>query len=69
MKLSLPQRFHKYYDKPHNLEIIKQELKQTEADLLVFPELFLTGYRIRDKILEQSEIFLLAINEIQTQLP
>ena len=55
MKLSLPQRFHKYYDKPHNLEIIKRELNKTDADLLVFPELFLTGYRIRDKILEQSE--------------
>ncbi len=55
MKLSLPQRFHKYYDKANNLEIIKKELIGTDADLIIFPELFLTGYRIRDKISELAE--------------
>ena len=55
MKIALPQRFHKYYDKQHNFEIIKGELNRTDADLLVFPELFLTGYRIRDKITELAE--------------
>ena len=55
MKLSMPQRFHKYYDKKHNLDIIKHELGRAKADLVVFPELFLTGYRIRDKIMELAE--------------
>jgi predicted amidohydrolase len=55
MKLSLPQRFHEYYDKSHNAKIMINELEQTDADLLVFPELFLTGYSIRDKILELAE--------------
>lgn len=55
MKISLPQRFHRYYEKEHNLGIIKHELEKTDADLLVFPELFLTGYRIRDKIVEMAE--------------
>ncbi len=55
MKLSLPQRFHKYYNKKHNSEIIKTELSKTDADLIVFPELFLTGYSIRDKVLELAE--------------
>ena len=55
MKLSMPQRFHKYYDKEHNLNIIKNELSTTDSDLLVFPELFLTGYSIRDKISEMAE--------------
>ncbi len=55
MKLSLPQRFHKYYDKKNNFEIIKNELDRTEADLTVFPELFLTGYSVRDKISELAE--------------
>lgn len=50
MKLSLPQRFHKYCDKEKNFEIIKKELDRTDADLLIFPEMFLTGYQIRDKI-------------------
>lgn len=40
MKLSLPQRFHKYYEKQNNLDIMKNELNKTNADLLVFPELF-----------------------------
>jgi predicted amidohydrolase len=52
MKLSLPQRAHKYYDIEHNLDIMKSELAKTDADLTVFPEMFLTGYSIRDKISE-----------------
>jgi len=55
MKISLPQRLHKYYDKKHNLYLIKTELQQTDADLLVFPELFLTGYHIRDRLSELAE--------------
>jgi predicted amidohydrolase len=55
MKLSLPQRFHKYYKKEENVEIIKSELNNTDADLIVFPELFLTGYTIRDRVIELAE--------------
>jgi predicted amidohydrolase len=55
MKLSLPQRFHKYYDKAHNYKIIQRELSKSDSDLLVFPELFLTGYMIRDKVRELAE--------------
>ena len=55
MKISLPQRFHKYYNKGNNLKIMMNEFDKTDADLMVFPELFLTGYSIRDKIQELAE--------------
>ena len=55
MKLSLPQKFHKYYEKDNNFEIIRNKLDGTDADLMIFPELFLTGYSIRDKINELAE--------------
>jgi predicted amidohydrolase len=55
MRLLLAQRAHKYYDKEYNFNIMRDTLKSTDADLVVFPELFLTGYRIRDKVIELSE--------------
>ncbi len=55
MKIHLPQRQHRYYNKSYNLDIMKSVLSSSDADLVVFPELFLTGYTIRDKVLELAE--------------
>jgi len=42
-------------DKAHNLEIIERAIKSTEAEVLVFAEMFLTGYTLRDKFSEMAE--------------
>jgi predicted amidohydrolase len=55
MRIHLVQRQHKYYDKSYNLEVMKEVLESSSSDLVVFPELFLTGYTIRDKVLELAE--------------
>ena len=55
MKLLLAQRAHKYYNKEYNYKIMQSTLTTSTADLVVFPELFLTGYTIRDKVLELAE--------------
>jgi hypothetical protein len=57
MKVSLPQRFHKLYDTKANSKIILDEIKKTKADLLIFPEVFLSGYLCRDKLFDVAEPF------------
>lgn len=56
MKVSLPQRFHKLYDTSSNAKIILDEIKKTKADLLIFPEVFLSGYLCRDKLFDVAEL-------------
>jgi len=49
MKVDLPQRFHKLADVEYNYNLILEEHKKSTSDLVVFPELFLSGYLCRDK--------------------
>lgn len=55
MKVSLPQRFHKLYDTATNLKTIQAEINSTKSDLIIFPELFLSGYLCRDKLFDVAE--------------
>lgn len=49
MKISLVQRKHVLGDSKKNLGIIEEEIVKTESDMLIFPEMFLTGYGIGDE--------------------
>ena len=58
IKIGLAQTSIKNGDKSHNLQVMKSILEQArkkEADLLIFPELFLTGYVCRDFFYELAE--------------
>lgn len=49
MKVELSQRFHKLGDVENNFNILNDTFEKSKADLVIFPELFLTGYYLRDK--------------------
>ncbi len=55
MKVSLAQKKHRLGDKEHNLGIIEETAASTDSDLLVFPEMFLTGYGIGDLYWTEAE--------------
>lgn len=55
MKISLVQKRHTLGNKEENKSIIVEHLKDSESDLLVFPELFLTGYSLHDRLWEEAE--------------
>lgn len=55
MKVALVQMHPKLGDKRANLEFMKERISQTDADLVVFPELSLTGYLIRDEVKRLAE--------------
>ncbi|MCW4045542.1 MAG: carbon-nitrogen hydrolase family protein [Candidatus Bathyarchaeota archaeon] len=58
IKLALAQIDCKREDKKANLQKIEEytlKAKEQEADLVIFPELSLTGYVVRDQIYEQAE--------------
>jgi predicted amidohydrolase len=55
MRLELVQGYEKLFDKEKNAEFIKKRLEESEADLIVFPELFLTGYAINERAFELAE--------------
>ncbi|KYK31165.1 MAG: hypothetical protein AYK23_00840 [Candidatus Proteinoplasmatales archaeon SG8-5] len=42
-------------DKEHNIRIAEKVLASTDADVLIFPEMFLTGYTLADRIHELAE--------------
>ena len=48
MKLHMPQRKSKLGKVDSNLKVILEEVERSDADLVIFPELFLTGYVIKD---------------------
>jgi len=54
-RIALVQMQPKLGDKAHNLEIIERAIKSTDAEVLVFPEMFLTGYTLRDRINDMAE--------------
>jgi len=49
MRAALVQRRCRLGDKQRNLEAMARAIMSVEADLYVFPELFLTGYMVRDE--------------------
>ena len=55
MKIALIQSKPILGDKNSNIEIIKKYTSNIDAELFVFPELFLTGYICRDYLLSLSE--------------
>ncbi len=54
-KIALVQMQPKLGDKAHNLEIIERAIRSTDAEVLAFPEIFLTGYTLRDRYMELAE--------------
>lgn len=54
-KVSLIQLQPRLGGKSHNIEIIKKALKSTDAEVLIFPEMFLTGYTLRDRLHDLAE--------------
>lgn len=59
VKIALVQMSSKREDKMKNIKIIEQrtiEAKEQGAELVVFPELALTGYVIRDQLYEMAEL-------------
>lgn len=55
MLVTLVQKKHVLADKEKNLELIKDTVKTTDSDMFVFPELFLTGYSLKDRLWEEAE--------------
>lgn len=55
MKITVAQKKHLLGEKQHNLDIIKNTADSTNSDLLIFPEMFLTGYSLRDRLWEEAE--------------
>ncbi len=55
MKVTLAQRKHGLGDKEENLEIIESTVEETDSDLVIFPEMFLTGYSLKDRLWDEAE--------------
>jgi predicted amidohydrolase len=58
VNIALSQISPKIRDKKHNLNKIKEQIKQAKengANLIIFPELALTGYTLRDLVYEKAE--------------
>lgn len=54
-KLALVQLQPRLGDKTHNLSIVGKALGSTDAEVLIFPEMFLTGYTLGDRIHNLAE--------------
>lgn len=55
MKIALISMRPKIGDKKGNLQTMEQYIKQTKADLYVFGEISLTGYRLKDELRDLAE--------------
>jgi 5-aminopentanamidase len=55
MRLALCQLRSALGNKTENLDRISSTVESTDADLFVFPELFLTGYMVRDRVVTLAE--------------
>lgn len=56
LRIAVIQSYHKLAVKNYNYELIYDALtKIKDADLLIFPEMFLTGYMLGDKVYELAE--------------
>ncbi|MFO8109307.1 MAG: carbon-nitrogen hydrolase family protein [Thermoplasmata archaeon] len=56
MKAIFVQKKHILGNKEHNLDIVLNTASNTDTELLIFPEMFLTGYTLGDKIWELAEV-------------
>lgn len=54
-KIALVQLQPELGDKEKNLEIVNKVIHSTDAPMIVFPEMFLTGYTLKDKTLKHAE--------------
>jgi len=55
MRIELVQGHETLFDRESNARFIEQRIKNSDADLIVFPELFLTGYVIHERAFELAE--------------
>jgi predicted amidohydrolase len=55
MTLALVQMVPRLGDKAHNIGIVEKAVRSTDAQVLIFAEMFLTGYTLRDRIQEMAE--------------
>lgn len=55
MKVTLVQKEYFLGDKSKNLALMEKEIKAAKSDLVIFPELFLTGYGIKDNLYIEAE--------------
>ncbi len=55
MKIAFIQRPYVLGDKKANINLMKDQMNGISADLFIFPEMFLTGYGIKEKHLQLSE--------------
>lgn len=46
LKIEISQRFHRRFEVDFNSRIIEEVVRGSEADLIIFPEMFLTGYTL-----------------------
>ena len=54
-KIALVQMQPRLGDKTHNLGIVERAIKSTDAEVLAFAEMFLTGYTLRDRYQDMAE--------------
>ncbi|MGA1820149.1 MAG: carbon-nitrogen hydrolase family protein [Thermoplasmatota archaeon] len=54
LSIEIVQKHHKRFDMDHNLDIIKGSLSSSDSRLLVFPEMFLTGYTLGSDVTSYS---------------
>lgn len=54
-KLTMVQMQPRLGDKEHNIGIIERAIRSSDAPLLIFPEMFLTGYTLRDRVQDLAE--------------
>jgi predicted amidohydrolase len=54
-KVAIVQMQPKLGDKGHNIEIVEKAIGSTDAKVLIFPEMFLTGYTLRDRYQDMAE--------------
>ena len=55
MKIALISMRPKIADKKANLQAMKEQVSKTKADLYIFGEISLTGYRCKDELRDLSE--------------
>jgi 5-aminopentanamidase len=55
LKVTLVQKEYFLGDKGKNLALMGERIKASRSDLIVFPELFLTGYGIKDRLSLEAE--------------